>query len=262
MEQTSTLTVNPHGATSFPKFRELPAELRIKVWQFAMPGARTVIIKSPHTRKNVPTSLDEALPQALDGEMTWQSTTRIPALLHVSAEARHEALKHYSLALGVDKAQPRVYIDFNRDTIFFGDAELTPECSPLWTKTNDLEKVRRLAVVPEGAWRALRWTNVDLTSLKTLIFVDDTEKIKPGCQAHLVEDEPSVAELILQFQLEQQIQQLETTMAEVQLELENPMKQRIQAARDELDTLKMVLPVEWEKDLVVSTAVFREGRVC
>ncbi|KAI0533946.1 hypothetical protein GGR58DRAFT_83947 [Xylaria digitata] len=261
MEQASSPSLKSHGATSFPKFRELPAELRIKIWQFVMPEARTVIVKSPYTRENTPTSLDVVLPQGLKNEVTWHSTAQIPALLHVNAEARHEALMHYSLSLGVGVAQPRVYIDFNRDTLFFGDAELTPECSSLWTKTNDLDKVRRLAVVPEGAWRALRWTNIDLTSLQTLIFVHDTENITRGCQPQLVEDEQSVAELSLQLELEQQIQQLETSMEEV-LDLENPMKQRIQAARDELDTLKMVLPAQWEKDLMVSTAVFKDTRVC
>ncbi|KAI0411768.1 hypothetical protein F5X98DRAFT_367801 [Xylaria grammica] len=248
---------------SFPQFRKLPAELRIKIWQFSMPDARTVMIKLPRTQDNVPASLDGVLPQALVGSVTWRSTTQIPALLHVDPEARHEALKHYSLSLGVDKAQPRVYIDFKRDTLFFGDAELTPECSQFWARTNDLEKVRRLAVVPEGAWRVIRWTNVDLSSLQTLIFVHGAEKIQSWRQPQLVIDEQSMAALRLQIELEQEIHQLERTiMGEPQLELENPMKQRIQAARDELDTLQMVLPVRWARDLVVSTAVFRENRAC
>ncbi len=261
MEQTSPLIIRAQGADSFVKFRELPAELRIKIWQFAMPAARTVVIKSPYSQKTVPISLDKVLPQAVDDGETWQSTTQVPALLHVNAEARYEALKHYSLTLGVGKAQPRVYIDFSRDTLFFGDAELTPECSPLWTKTKDFEKIRRLAIVPEGAWRALHWTrDVDLTSLQTLIFVHDAEKTRPGYLSQLVEDEPSVAKLSLQLGLEQQVQQLEAAVTEAELEIENPMKQRIQAARQELETLKMVLPARWEKELVVSTAVFRESR--
>ncbi|KAI1188840.1 hypothetical protein F5B17DRAFT_245576 [Nemania serpens] len=259
MERTSSLLIKLQGATSFTKFRELPPELRIKVWQFAMPEARTVVIKSPHTRpEHQPTSLDEVLSQVPDTDWAWQSTTQIPALLHVNNEARYEALKHYSLSLGIGKAQPRVYIDFSRDTLFLGDAELKPDCSPLWAETKDLAKVRRLAVVPESAWRALRWLKVDVNSLQKLIFVHGSEKIKLGPLPQLVEDEQPEADLSLG--LEHHMQQLETEMADSSPEQEDTKKQRIQAARDEFNTLKMVLPAHWEKEPTISTAVFRKSR--
>ncbi|KAI1117349.1 hypothetical protein F5Y14DRAFT_380698 [Nemania sp. NC0429] len=259
MEHTSSLLLKLQVATSFTKFRELPPELRIKVWQFAMPESRTVVIKSPHARpEHLPTSLDDVLSQTPDTEWAWQSTTQIPALLHVNCEARHEALKHYTLSLGIGKAQPRVYIDFDRDTLFLGDAELKPECSPLWTETKDLSKVRRLAVVPESAWRALRWLKVDVNSLQKLIFVHGSEKIKLGPLPQLVEDEQAEADLTLG--LEHHMRQLETTVAGSPVEREDTRKQRIQAARDEFDTLKMVLPAHWEKEPTISTAVFRKSR--
>ncbi|KAJ8116332.1 hypothetical protein ONZ43_g4467 [Nemania bipapillata] len=239
MEQTSALITKFQGASSFTKFADLPPEIRIKIWQLAMPGPRTVVIKSPHTRsKHTPTSLDDILVHtASDAELAWHSTTQIPALLHVNAEARYEALKHYSLSLGIGKAQPRVYVDFDRDTLFLGDAELKLECSPLWAETEDLNKVRRLAVVPEGAWRALRWMNVDINSLQKLIFVHNSENIKLGQLPQLVEDEQSEGDLSLE--LEQQLQLLETTAAGSLLELESSRKQRIEAAREEFNTLKM-----------------------
>lgn len=261
MEQRSPLLIKPHKADSFPEFRKLPAELRIKIWQFAIPEARTVVIKSPHSRKTVPTSLDKVLPGGLDGAETWQSPTAVPALLHVNAEARHEALKHYSLSLGVSEAEPRVYIDFARDTLFFGQSEFTPECLPLWRKTKDFEKVQRLAIVPETAWRALQWTSeIDVASLQTLIFVHDAEKIKPGCPPQLVEDELSGTKIGLQLGLEQRVQQLEEAVTEIKTEIESPVKQRIQAAMEELETLERVLPGGWEKQVMVLTAVFRETR--
>ncbi|KAI0443943.1 hypothetical protein F4803DRAFT_289896 [Xylaria telfairii] len=254
MERTWPLSTNVQGATYFTQFRRLPAELRIMIWQFAMPDPRTVVIKSPFTRrKHIPTSLDEALPQAQDREETWHSTTQVPALLHVNGEARYEALKHYSLSLGVGKGQPRVYVDFARDTVFFGAEELEPTCWPLWASMNDLNKVRRLAVVPQGAWRALRWKKVDLNSLEKLIFVHDSEEVNPGCLPRLVEDKPSEAEL--SDELEWQTQQWEIAM----LPQPDPKKQRIQEARDEFDTLKMILLVEWEKEPAVSTAVFEKA---
>ncbi|KAI8627664.1 hypothetical protein F5Y19DRAFT_440737 [Xylariaceae sp. FL1651] len=262
MEQTSSLMTKLQGATGFTKFNDLPPEIRIKIWQYAMPEERTVVIKSPYVRhREIPTSLEGALPQSFDEE-TWQSTTQVPALLHVNAEARHEALKHYTLSLGVGKVQPRVYIDFNRDTIFFGNSELKPECSSLWAETKDLNKVQRLAVVPEGAWRVLRWKKVDLNSLQKMIFVHDTDKVKLGPWPQLVEDRQSETDMSLETELEQQIQLLEDVAMDgpQSTALDSPMKKRMQAAREELDTLMMVLPTQWEKEPVVSTAVFQKTR--
>jgi hypothetical protein len=255
MKSTSPST-KPKRATSFTKFGELPPELRVNIWQLAMPEARTVVVQSPYAKRSRrPTSLEGLLPGSQD---TWQSATQIPALLHVNSEARYEALKHYSLSLGVGAAQPRIYVDFERDTVFFGDAELRSECSSLWNQTQDLDKVQRLAIVPEGAWRALRWKKVDLRFLQKLIFVHNCEKIKLGHLPELVEDEQSEADTNLDAGLGQQIQRLENTMMESRLAHES-LKKRIQAARDEFNTLKMVLPIQWEKEPAVSTAVFREG---
>ncbi|KAI1449953.1 hypothetical protein F5Y02DRAFT_167654 [Annulohypoxylon stygium] len=260
MEQTiSRLSSRSQGPTTFPKFNELPPELRIKIFQYAMPDSRTVVIKSPHSKqRQTARSLEEAMYEQHDQEETWYSTTQIPALLHVNAEARYEALKHYKLSLGVGNAQPRIYVDFSRDTVFFGNSELKPECSDLWASTRDLDRVQRLAVVPEGAWRVLRWKKVDLNSLEKMIFVHDTEHFELSPLPQLVEDEPQSIESAL---LEEEVQRLDDLQLEEDLQdndCVDPMKKRMQAAREELDTLMMVLPNQWEKEPTVSTAVFRK----
>ncbi|OTA98427.1 hypothetical protein M426DRAFT_28473 [Hypoxylon sp. CI-4A] len=270
MEQTiSHVSRRAQAPTSFTKFKELPPELRIKIWQHAMPNARTVVVKSPHTKPaQAPRSLEEAMSKSPDQEPTWSSATQIPALLHVNAEARHEALKHYKLSLGVGNAQPRIYVDFQRDTIFFGNSELKPECSSLWASTRDLDRVRRLAVVPEGAWRVLRWKKVDLNSLEKMIFVHDTDDFELGPLPQLIEDEPQTIGTEI---LDEQPRQLEAEELEISEEArqeesqedatqDDPMKKRMQAAREELNTLMMVLPTHWEKEPAVSTAVFRKSR--
>ncbi|KAI1135186.1 hypothetical protein F5Y05DRAFT_416492 [Hypoxylon sp. FL0543] len=264
MEQTlSRLSNKVQKPTTFPKFNELPPELRIKIWQHAMPGPRTVVVKSPYTRqKETPRSLEEAITEPHVEEETWYSTTQIPALLHVNAEARYEALKHYKLSLGVGSAQSRIYVDFSRDTIFFGNSELKPECSPLWAFTRDLDQAQRLAVVPEGAWRVLRWKKVDLNSLEKMIFVHDTDDLDLGPLPQLIEDEPQEIETEL---IEQQIQRLQVEEAQLEQDLDehstlDPMKKRMQAAREELDTLMVILPTQFEKEPTVSTAVFRKSR--
>ncbi|KAI1376431.1 hypothetical protein F4677DRAFT_78029 [Hypoxylon crocopeplum] len=262
MEQTlSRLSNRTQSPTTFTKFGELPPELRIKIWQYAMPGPRTVVAKSPYRKQQqTPKSLEEALSESHDQAETWYSTTQIPALLHVNAEARHEALKHYKLSLGAGGLQPRIYVDFSRDTVFFGNSELKPECSPLWASTRDLNQVQRLAVVPEGAWRVLRWKKVDLNSLEKMIFVHDTEKLELGPLPQLIEDEPQEIETTL---LAEQVQRLEDLQFQRESQERSPTldptKKRMQAAREEIETLMIVLPTQLVKEPAVSTAVFRKS---
>ncbi|KAI0143743.1 hypothetical protein GGR57DRAFT_495142 [Xylariaceae sp. FL1272] len=266
MEQTSTVITKLQRAASFTNFNKLPPELRIKIWQHAMPDARTVVVKSPFPQqKQTPASLEDALPQTFNEELTWQATTQLPALLHVNAEARHEALKRYTLSLGVGKCQPRIYVDFERDTIFFGNTEIKQECSPLWAETRGLDKVQRLAVVPEGSWRVLRWEKVDLVSLQKMIFVHDTDKVRLGPLSQLVEDDASEVEMSLETELEQQIKTLEATAPEEAGEeltpvRVNPMKMRMESARAELDILMVVLTAQWERGPAITTAVFKKSR--
>lgn len=165
-------------------------------------------------------------------------------------------LKNYSLSLGVGDAKPRIYVDFSRDTIFFGDEELTPECASLWARTKDLRKARRLAIVPEGGWRALRWMTVVLDCLQKIIFVHDTEKVKLGPTAELVEDAESNGEASWEMELEQHLQLLASSLENPLSASPSPVKQRIKAAREELATLKIVLPMQWKVEPAVSTAVF------
>ncbi|KAI0009556.1 hypothetical protein F4779DRAFT_627701 [Xylariaceae sp. FL0662B] len=260
MEQTLLRSSKTEGPTTFTQFNRLPPELRIKIWQHAMPEARTVVVKSPYANRGFTSnSLEGPLLQPQDQEESWYSTTQIPALLHVNAEARYEALKHYKISLGVGNTEPRIYVDFSRDTLFFGNSELKPECSPLWASTRDLNQVRRLAVVPEGAWRILRWRKVELDSLEKMIFVHDTDNLELGPLPQLIEDVPQEVETELEEQEAQGLEELAASL-ESQKNALDPMKKRMQEAREEINTLMMVLPTQWEKEPAVSTAVFRKSR--
>jgi hypothetical protein len=251
------------GSREFTKFGALPPELRIRIWQDAMPEARTVVVQSPLSpRTSALKSLEDAVAQPTTKDVgTWSSNTQIPALLHVNAEARHEALKHYQLSLGANEQQPRIYVDFTRDTLFFSHTELKPECSSLWSSTKDLDRVERLAVVPEGAWRVLRW----MKSLQKLIFVHDTEKIQLGPSPQLVEDEApqeeteeELVELVEEAQMAEDTTAA-VTAAAVEAHPDAETKQRMQAAREELDNVMMVLTTQWETQPMLATAVFNKS---
>ncbi|KAH7336171.1 hypothetical protein BKA65DRAFT_552835 [Rhexocercosporidium sp. MPI-PUGE-AT-0058] len=93
---TSTSTA---ASFTFPPFQRLPIELRLKIWTLAV-EPRIVHIEWSRPRR-----------QCLSPD--------VPALLHVSREARAEGLKIYNPAFNTSDSLTPVYINFELDTIFF-----------------------------------------------------------------------------------------------------------------------------------------------
>ncbi|KAL0943683.1 uncharacterized protein CTRU02_201570 [Colletotrichum truncatum] len=73
---------------SFTPFSRLPAELRLKIWNHALPPRTLLATHAPN-----------------------------PALLSVNREARYEALRRYTLVRLNTWGDRRIYIDFNHDSI-------------------------------------------------------------------------------------------------------------------------------------------------
>jgi len=104
------------GPRRFRRFFELPAEIRGMIWGewIRELGARVIEIRQ----------------EGYDEEL--RSPCRIPALLHTCRESRAEALKVYQLTFGLSgvgngdwelrngSGRGRIYVDFERDIIFFG----------------------------------------------------------------------------------------------------------------------------------------------
>lgn len=102
--------------STFPLFPDLPPELRLKIWEYLL-QPRIVIAtcfdasNAPHKRRQLALRPRKRL---------------VPILLHISAETRRLALKHYELAfswripsmLATPRASPpRVYFNFKTDTL-------------------------------------------------------------------------------------------------------------------------------------------------
>jgi len=86
---------------SFHAFRQLPPELRLRVWTLALPPPRVI-------------------------ELTWMSQARsvtskspTPAILHACEESRYNTIQFYEQVNFGDCSQI-ILVDFERDTIFFG----------------------------------------------------------------------------------------------------------------------------------------------
>ncbi|KAK0124339.1 hypothetical protein ONS95_009307 [Cadophora gregata] len=87
--------------TSFHAFGQLPPELRLRVWIFALPPPRVI-------------------------ELTWMSRARsvtsksgAPAILHACRESRYSTIQFYQ-QIQFGYCSQAVLLDFDRDTLFFG----------------------------------------------------------------------------------------------------------------------------------------------
>jgi 2EXR family len=87
---------------TFTLFPKLAVELRLRIWELALPGPRLVEMRS------------DACPR----DNSHRST---PSILHVCSESRAEALKWYTaLPLGLASDPLRaVYVNFEIDTLYF-----------------------------------------------------------------------------------------------------------------------------------------------
>ncbi|CZR66207.1 uncharacterized protein PAC_16108 [Phialocephala subalpina] len=117
-KEVEKMDISAHKFTLFPR---LPAELRLKIWFFALPRQRLVEIMVNET-------FDSYLSDA-SSEDRWslvksvRSPTSVPAILHTCNESRVEALKYYHLSFGRNTSysrnmNPRIYFDASTDVLY------------------------------------------------------------------------------------------------------------------------------------------------
>jgi hypothetical protein len=86
--------------TKFPRFNELKKHIRKRIWYFALPRARMIMLTKT--------------PNAAD----IYSTAPVPAILQANREARALALRHYRLAFAPEGGVAKTYFDFSRDYLY------------------------------------------------------------------------------------------------------------------------------------------------
>jgi hypothetical protein len=94
--------------SQFPKFSELPSEIRWKIWNLST----LAVPSSPRVIGFV-----------ADSDNHVRAFAKIPTLLHASHETREEALKDYKLCFSEICAGKPVYINFKIDRIYMYTAE-------------------------------------------------------------------------------------------------------------------------------------------
>ncbi|KAF4987512.1 hypothetical protein FGRMN_10327 [Fusarium graminum] len=168
-----------------PNFCKLPTELRLKIWNYNLPPTRLVPLQCG---------------SGCSKSLSWTGCTSpapIPANLHTCAESRSEALKHYGLGFGFARGPGQVFLDPERDILYFGprDGYMAADsqfqtcmsmCDP-----EELAVVRRLAVNDALFWvdesyrsmtaasltvELLRRIQARMPALEELIFIPRVEE--------------------------------------------------------------------------------------
>jgi hypothetical protein len=102
------------SATRFTMFKELPTELRLKIWHAALPNPRTIILHKVRRAR-----IDDYRQLGPDAVATGPS--KVPALLQVNQEVRHETLKCYQLCFKDHMNGTQLYFNYERDILVFRD---------------------------------------------------------------------------------------------------------------------------------------------
>jgi hypothetical protein len=164
------LSPTSHIPRTFSKFGLLPAEIRCQIWREALPGPRVIEIRNNSPQK--PLNVEPAF-------RGITSTCRIPSLLHVCREAREEALKSYELSFAIGEMPSKVYIDFNRDIVFFGsrcdfyDIQRNQVYYSLCDPVLGLERIQRLALRSRGFSHMSRFHFEVFKGLEEIILVGE-----------------------------------------------------------------------------------------
>jgi hypothetical protein len=154
--QADALNPLGRGLVEFTLFRNLPMELRLKIWRWSFPRGRMINLAQ---QPQVLSSNDEA-----NSELVM-STYPLPVSLHVNSESRMVTLEHYYVLFVEDmepsedgnKVRPPLCFNPNLDHVFISMHMVNHEKSANWF-------VRWIYYL-ETAAPALLWSIEDLTVL-------------------------------------------------------------------------------------------------
>ena len=102
---------------TFHLFSNLPAELRVKIWELNLPGPRLVSLRYLSAATDPSNHLTR---KVLRG---CTSSAPIPTNLHVNREARANALQYYQLSFNLHHCPPKIWFDSHNDILHFPPKE-------------------------------------------------------------------------------------------------------------------------------------------
>jgi len=167
-------------APLFPKFLDLPTELRRQIWREAFPPSRIIELVDGPGRTGKLRAQKLVTP--------WITPAVPPAVLYVCRESRAEALRYYQLAFGRNGFEPRIYIDFARDVVYFGRYTLGDGTMVIQDSMKDFEKIQKMAISPNCLLRLPEWViGRRFSALREVYLINMTTKSMRVPQFHEIE---------------------------------------------------------------------------
>lgn len=155
------------ASSNFWMFPRLPTEIRLMIWRYAMPHARTLVLQY-EMRTGFSALLDKTdfhpnSSEAATLRQAWEEDHANyhmkvykhgrPAVLHVCHESRKEALSKYTLRLDTKDTSNAYMIDPNFDTIYYRNVNTNTirmqfDMGEFWSDVV-LNSIRHLAFDPK-----------------------------------------------------------------------------------------------------------------
>lgn len=138
-------TIPASRPSSFPKFSNLPKELRLAIWTFATNQPRIVCVQIDKVLVDGASFSVGKRRHGKDGfRYTTTSRTYTPAILHTCQESRFEGLKAYTLVLGYPDSH--IYVNPDRDIVYAYNSIESKERVHAGLENQPLGPVRHLMV--------------------------------------------------------------------------------------------------------------------
>jgi hypothetical protein len=115
----SPRTGGPKVQPKFTIFGKFPLEIRLKIWEMALPSDRIIRI----VKNDVTNVLGLGLHEDGSPRSTYRALTSNPGVLGACSESRNLSRKHYKLSFAHRLFERPIYFDRTRDIVFFEDTE-------------------------------------------------------------------------------------------------------------------------------------------
>jgi hypothetical protein len=186
-QELSALAGRPNSAaekTAFPQFVKLPPELRCHIWRHTFSESRVVELR------DAPGHMGRLAAQRY--VVPWISPAALPIALGVCQESRKEALRSYELSFSRGGFPPQIYINFDRDVVYFGHKTRAYGVLDMDGFTKGFDKIQHLAIGFSGMSRLVDWQIDKLSSLQDIVMVRSMtpgRHFNPGRCPRLIEFE-------------------------------------------------------------------------
>lgn len=184
---------------SFTLFPSLPLELRLIIWQLALPAPRCVVLESAIAKARIPP------PGCMDCTILWKlrCIENAPSMFFVCKESQVEILKTYRPYKGSWPGSGKIYVDSSKDLFCVPRIRNVdpPTCIIKLAKMVE-PKIRRLAIGSRDneseEFLAITWSTITSAIAKHMdleegqLFVTDMEP-KEG-NSHLLGTELACSE--------------------------------------------------------------------